>query len=305
MRRWKPKLGLGLWVGLLLLLLCVGGTLALGAQLALMLLLPPEQWRIDMEMYGQLVALVALLLASGFLIYRVVGALTLSYEMDRNGLYIVWIGNRAVLPLSQIESLSKGAPGAEVSLLPLRRVGYYWGRGRTEGGKLLHLFTTHSLNDSLVVHTEHEAYAISPAAQDSFVQELEQRRRIGAVKSLRPTFEPGRVFFYAFWQDRVVRWALICTFGLNLLLVGALALRYPELGPMVALRFDAAGQVTELRPRHQVLFMPLAAFGLSLLNTGLGISFYRRNKTSARLLQLGSVFIQLMFGVALLAVLLG
>jgi hypothetical protein len=63
--------------------------------------------------------------------------------------------------------------------------------------------------------------------------------------------------------------------------------------------------VTELRPRHQVLFMPLAAFGLSLLNTGLGISFYRRNKTSARLLQLGSVFIQLMFGVALLAVLLG
>jgi hypothetical protein len=50
--------------------------------------------------------------------------------------------------------------------------------------------------------------------------------------------------------------------------------------------------------------MPLAAFGLSLLNTGLGISFYRRNKTSARLLQLGSVFVQVMFGVALLAVLL-
>jgi hypothetical protein len=248
---------------------------------------------------------VALLLCSGFLLYRVMGALTLSYQMDRNGLYIVWIGNRAVIPLSQIESLSKGAPGAQVTLLHLRRIGYYWGRGRTEDGRLLHLFTTSSLNNSLVIHTEDEAYVISPAAQDSFVQELEQRRRIGAVKSLRPTFEPGRVFFYAFWNDRVVRWALILTFGLNLLLVGALALRYPELEPMVSMRFNAAGQVTELRPRHQVLFMPLAAFGLSLINAGLGISFYRRNKTSARLLQLGSVFVQIMFGVALLAVLLG
>jgi hypothetical protein len=292
-------------VGLLLLLLCVGGIAALGAQMVWMLFQPPEAWRIDMEIYGQLVALVALLLCSGFLLYRVMGALTLSYQMDRNGLYIVWIGNRAVIPLSQIESLSKGAPGAQVTLLHLRRIGYYWGRGRTEDGRLLHLFTTSSLNNSLVIHTEDEAYVISPAAQDSFVQELEQRRRIGAVKSLRPTFEPGRVFFYAFWNDRVVRWALILTFGLNLLLVGALALRYPELEPMVSMRFNAAGQVTELRPRHQVLFMPLAAFGLSLINAGLGISFYRRNKTSARLLQLGSVFVQIMFGVALLAVLLG
>jgi hypothetical protein len=292
-------------VGLLLLLLCVGGMVALGAQMAWMLFQPPEAWRIDMEIYGQLVALVALLLCSGFLLYRVMGALTLSYQMDRNGLYIVWIGNRAVIPLSQIESLSKGAPGAQVTLLHLRRIGYYWGRGRTEDGRLLHLFTTSSLNNSLVIHTEDEAYVISPAAQDSFVQELEQRRRIGAVKSLRPTFEPGRVFFYAFWNDRVVRWALILTFGLNLLLVGALALRYPELEPMVAMRFDAAGQMTELRPRHQALFMPLAAFGLSLINAGLGISFYRRNKTGARLLQLGSVFVQIMFGVALLAVLLG
>ncbi len=292
-------------MGTLLLLLCVGGMVALGAQMVWMLFQPPEAWRIDIEIYGQLVALVALLLCSGFLLYRVMGALTLSYQMDRNGLYIVWIGNRAVIPLSQIESLSKGAPGAQVTLLHLRRIGYYWGRGRTEDGRLLHLFTTSSLNNSLVIHTEQEAYVISPAAQDSFVQELEQRRRIGAVKSLRPTFEPGRVFFYAFWNDRVVRWALILTFGLNLLLVGALALRYPELEPMVGMRFDAAGQMTELRPRHQALFMPLAAFGLSLINAGLGISFYRRNKTGARLLQLGSVFVQIMFGVALLAVLLG
>jgi hypothetical protein len=304
MRRWKPKLSVGLWVGLLLLLLCLGGILALGAQMVWLLFQPPEAWLIDIELYGQLVALVALLLCTGFLLYRVAGALTLSYQMDRNGLYIVWIGNRAVIPLSQIESLSKGAPGAEVTLLHLRRIGYYWGRGRTEDGKLLHLFTTSPLRNSLVIHAEHEAYAISPAAQDSFVQELEQRRRLGAVKSLHPTFEPGRVFFYAFWNDRVVRWALICTFGLNLLLVGVLALHYPGLEPMVAMRFDATGQITELRPRHQVLFMPLAAFGLSLLNTGLGISFYRRNKTSARLLQLGSVFVQVMFGVALLAVLL-
>jgi hypothetical protein len=306
MRSWKPKPGSGLWLGLMLLLLVIAGVVILGARLALPFLQqPPELWPVNMAIYQEFVAFVLLLLLLGFLFYRVAGALTLRYQMDRNGLYIVWIGNRAVIPLSQVESVDIGLAHATRPWPFINDIGYYSGRGRTAEGKLLHRFSTATLARSLVIQTASDAYAISPAAQESFVQELEQRRRIGAVKSLMPTVEPGRIIFYAFWSDRVVRWALVLTFGINLLLLGVLAFSYPQLAENIAMRFDAVGQVTELRPRHQVLFLPLAAFVLSLLNTGLGLSFYRRNRAGAQLLQVGSVLVQVLFGVALLAIIIG
>jgi hypothetical protein len=302
MRRWKPKIGTGLWLGLLLLLVCLAGMAFFGMRLFVWFTLPPEEWTVNLAVYAHLVALLALLLVVGGVLYRIIGVLTLSYQMDRNGLYIVWTGNRAVVPLAQVESIDIGSSGAVKHWRFLPGIGYYSGRGHTGDRRVLHFFTTASLSRSLVIYTADNAYAISPADRETFVQELEQRRRIGAVKSLAPTFEPGRVFFYAFWKDRVVRWALVLTFGINLLLLGILAARYPDLATMIEMRFNAAGQVTELRPRHQVLFLPLAAFVLSLLNTGLGLSFYRRDRTGAQLLQLGSVLIQVLFGVAVLTI---
>jgi hypothetical protein len=77
-----------------------------------------------------------------------------------------------------------------------------------------------------------------------------------------------------------------------------LAARYPLLGPTVPMRFNAIGQVAEPRPRHQVLFLPLAAFGIGLINTVIGLAFYRRQQLGARLLQGASVVVQILFGVA-------
>jgi hypothetical protein len=302
MRRWKPKLGTGLWVGVLLLLVALGGSIFFGVRLTAELLQPPELWPVNLALYTQFVGFVGALLATGLLTYRLAGALTLSYEMDRNGLYILWVGNRAVIPINQIANIDVGATGSVIPWNPLYRIGYFGGRGRNPQGNTLHMFTTLALSRSLLIHTDDNSYAISPADQDSFVQELEQRRRLGAVKPLAPAIEPGRIFLYAFWNDPVVRRALVVAFGLNLLLLGVLAWRYPDLAPAVAMRFDAAAQVTELRPRHQVLFLPMAAFGLSVLNTGLGLLVYRRSKTGAQLLQLGSVIVQVLFGIAMLTI---
>jgi lipopolysaccharide export LptBFGC system permease protein LptF len=47
-----------------------------------------------------------------------------------------------------------------------------------------------------------------------------------------------------------------------------------------------------------VLFLPLAACALSLLNTVVGLAFYRQQQLGARLLQGASVVVQLLFGVA-------
>jgi hypothetical protein len=99
-----------------------------------------------------------------------------------------------------------------------------------------------------------------------------------------------------------VRILLLIAFACNLLVLALLAARYPELSPTVQMRFNAAGEVAALRPRHQVLFLPLAAFGLGLLNTGLGLLLYRREQLGARLLQGASVLVQVLFGIAVFTI---
>lgn len=302
MRHWKPQPSAGRWVALALLLLALAGALALGVQLAGVLRGAPETWPITLALYGRVVALLALLLVAGALAYRTAGVFTLGYELDRNGLYIVWLGNRAVVPLEQVQHIDIGAGPLLLPWGPLQSIGYYWGQGRIDDGRRLHLFSTRPPAQSLVVYTPTEVYAISPADREAFVQDLEQRRNLGATKPLAAMIEPSRMFLYDFWNDHTVRILLVIGLVLNLVVLGLLAARYPSLDALVRMRFDAAGQVSDLRPRHQVLFLPLAAFALLLLNTVVGLLFYRTQPVGARLLQGASVVLQILFGIAVLTI---
>jgi len=87
-----------------------------------------------------------------------------------------------------------------------------------------------------------------------------------------------------------------------LLVLGVLMARYSALAPVLRMRFDPAGQVADLRPRHQILFLPLAAFGLTLLNIALGLLVYQRQQLGARLLQGASLIVQILFGIAMLTI---
>src|SRR5688500_15629200 len=109
MRRWKPQTSIGRWIAVLLLLAVLTGAGLLALQLARMLSGPPESWPIDFGFYWRTVALLAMLLLAGALVYRIGSVFTLGYELDRNGLYITWLGNRAVVPLDQIQSVDVGA----------------------------------------------------------------------------------------------------------------------------------------------------------------------------------------------------
>jgi hypothetical protein len=302
MRRWNPQFSIGRWIAVALLIATLVAAGLVGAQLAGALSGPPESWQVNLGVYGRLVGLVGLLLLAGALAYRAASAFTLGYELDRNGLYVVWLGNRAVIPLERIQSVDLGVVPARVPWRPVQGIGYYWGRGRTLDGRRLHLFSTQPLARALVIYTPEEAFAISPADHEAFVQDLEQRRNLGATKPLAATFQPSRIFLYDFWNDTTVRILLVIAFALNLAVLGVLAARYPLLEPLIRMRFDAAGQVSDLRPRHQVLFLPLAAFGLSLLNTVLGLLIYRAQPIGARLLQGASVLVQLLFGIAALTI---
>lgn len=302
MRRWKSQPSVRRWVALALLLLLLAALAWLGLRIAGRLRGEPASWQIDLPLYGQVLALVALLLAAGGLAYRTAAAFTLGYEIDRNGMYVVWLGNRAVVPLEWVQSIDSGVTPVRMPLRWLQGLGYFWGQGRDSDERRLHLFTTMPPEQSLVVYTPDDVYVISPADRDAFVQDLEQRRNLGATKPLAAAVETSRIFLYDFWNDSTVRALLLVALGLNLLVLGVLASRYAALEPLVRMRFDAAGQVSDLRPRHQVLFLPLAALALSLLNMVLGLLFYRAQPVGARLLQGASVVVQILFGIAVLTI---
>lgn len=275
----------------------------LGARLVAALARPPSAWPIDGQLYAQGLLVLALLLLSGMLLYRVLATLTLSYAVDRNGVYIFWLGNRAVVPLQQIESVESGLTLPPSLGAVLRSVGYNHGQVRTREGRVVHRFATVSLRRSLVLHTAAASYALSPQDSDGFVQDLEQRRRLGSIQQLAPGVEQGRLFLYAFWEDRIVRSALLLALVLNLALFGWLMLMYPSLPALVELRANAAGTAAALRPRYQLLVLPLAGSVVGLLNAGLGLTLYGREPAGARLLQIASVVVQSLFVVAALTIL--
>lgn len=302
MRTWKPQPSIMLWIGIALLVAALIGAALVGSRLGTYLDGAPESWPVNLGLYGLVLLMLALLAASGALAYRIAAALTLRYELDRNGLYIVWLGNRAVVPLDQIQTVDLGVHDIRLPYGSLQRLGYTWGRARGREGRIVHLFATQAPQRCLAISTAAATYAVSPADNEAFVQDLEQRRALGATMPLQASVAPSRIFLYEFWNDRTVRTMLLVAFAINLLVLGLLAARYPQLAPEVQMRFDAVGEVVELRPRHQVLFLPLAAFGLSVLNTGLGLLLYRAQQLGARLLQGASIVVQLLFGIAVYTV---
>src|SRR6266498_2807581 len=195
MRRWNSQSSIGRWIALALLIIVLVVCGLVGIRLAQGFNGPPETWQIDLTVYGLVVGLIGLLLLAG----------TLAYELDRNGLYIVWLGNRVVVPLERIQSVDLGVLPARMPWRIVQGVGYYGGQGRTGDGRRLHVFSTQALARALVIYTPEDASAISPADHEAFVQDLEQRRNLGATKPLAATFEPSGMFLYDFWNDSTVR----------------------------------------------------------------------------------------------------
>ncbi len=301
MRRWKPQRSLGLLIALVLLIAAVLGAFFIGRTLATDLGGAPETWPIDLALYGRALAFLALVLLAGILAFRVLVALTMRYELDRNGLYIRWLGNSSVVPLGQILHLDLGVRADRMSWRWVQGIGVEWGTGRALG-KDVQLFATQPVHECLTVHTPDTIYAISPADRESFVQELEQRRNLGATKSLAPAVAPARLTGYQFWSDKTVRRLLLVALGINLVILGLIATRYPALASTIEMRFDAAGATSELRPRYHVLLLPGAALALTMFNTGMGVLLYRSQQLGARLLQGASIIVQLLFLIATTAI---
>ena len=301
MRVWTPPPGIGRLIAIVLLLATIGGLGLVVWQLRQTFSGDPTQWQIGPDLFIRVCLLCALALCAGWLAYRLAAALTLRYELDRNALTIIWLGSRMTIPLDQIVTVDAGVRAA-TRLGPLQQIGAYWGRGVAPGHVPVHFFTTRSPASSLTIYAAGVGYLISPSDQAGFISDLDERRKLGAARAVTATTSADRLFLSAFWNDPAVRWLLALVLMVNLAALGLLTLRYGALPQTLEMRFDSAGGVSGMRPRFQILFLPLAAFGLSLVNLLIGLVIFRREPDGARLVQGASLLIQLLFAVAVLSV---
>jgi hypothetical protein len=233
---------------------------------------------------------------------RFLRVVTLWYGLDRNVVYIGSLGNQEMVPLEDILRLDFGVRVDGLPVPIIQGIGCYWGTGTSSDSASVMVRSTIPPSRCIFIVTHQGTYAISPEEIELFVQELEQRRDLGATKQHAIEVVHGPWFNTPFWNDVSSIYLLALALVVNIIAVGLLSWYYPILPAEVEMRFDAVGGVSELRARHQVLFLPLAAFGVTLVNFFGALVFFRYEKLVARMLQGASVVVQILFCVAVIMI---
>lgn len=302
MRRWKPFPSIGRWLALVIALVFSGGFVAFGWLISGAFAGDPQSWQIDFGFFLQFVAMLVMLVLSAFSWLRWVQTLSLWYGLDRNAVFIGSLGNVEAVQLDAIERIDFGMKIDNLPQPLTQGIGCYWGEGTATGHDTVFIRSTLPASRCLFIVTDRATYAISPTEIELFVQEIEQLRNLGGTKRVIPDYEAGPWFNTAFWRDTSSKLLLTIAIIINIIAVGVIAWYYPNLAAEVEMRFDAVGGVLELRPRHQTLFLPLAALALTLANLLGAMIFFRYEKLISRMLQGASVVIQILFCVAVLMV---
>ncbi|MFM2031818.1 MAG: hypothetical protein RLZZ297_583 [Chloroflexota bacterium] len=300
MRRWKPFPSMGRWLALALAIVFTIGSGFFGWLCAIRFTADPTTWVIDLDFFLRFLAFLVMLFCAGTAWLRFISVTSLWYGIDRNVVFIGSLGNVEMVPLTDIVRLDFGVRVDGLPVPLIQGIGCYWGTGRANEHASVLVRSTIPPSRCIFIVTNSDTYAISPAELEVFVQELEQRRHLGATKEHATEIVHGPWFNTPFWHDMSTIYLLAVACLINVIAVGVLTYAFPQLPAQVEMRFDAVGGVSELRPRHQALFLPLAAFGVTLVNLFGALVFFRYDKLIARMLQGASVVVQILFCVAVI-----
>ena len=287
-----PRRRLGLLVGGLLLLLTL--------LLDIFWVWQVVNWPVAFLTFVQGMLVVLSLPWLGLLACGLYGLLTLRYHLDRNRLFLRWGATWQVVPLPQIERVEIGAP----LVSPLRYRGLWWpghwaGRGEAVGVGPTRFYATAPAARQVFLVTPSLAYAISPPDPEAFVRDFQLRRDMGPTQSLEPSSHQPAFSGWAFWTDRAAQ-GLLALGGLAVAaLLGRLCWRYPALPELLALHFDAQGQVDRVGLRSDLFALPVIGLFALVTDLVLGFLLYRRERVGAYLIWGSAVAVNVLLWLAL------
>ena len=226
----------------------------------------------------------------------------LAYTLGDDSLDITWLGRVTHVPYDAVEGVYTGQrlvghAAPQVPVWP----GIYVGPGRARGIGRLRFFATSPDPSALtLVALQHSGVVVSARNPHEFRQALIER--VQATSAETNTTVSVEALERAPWSAVFDLWCA-ATVGaaivLLLLVLLAITLGFDALPQQIPLRFDGAGQPSQLAPKNDILRLPAIGLLGMLLNTALGVWLHARERLPARLLWLSAAVLQ---GLVLVAV---
>lgn len=235
---------------------------------------PLEEWPITFSTFGWTLAAVIGVAADITLFWLGSQRSRLSYELDRNGIYIVQPGSHYTIPLDQVMNVSTADQ--------LR-----------QSAKPLIVFGNAQPGQQITIETFGYAYRLAVAERDLFSRELQERRQLGPIQSPPEGLTHNRPTLFNFFAGTTTRRLLVIGLLLNLVLWAVLTWRFPSLPATVPVRFDPLGGTAGTRAKAYTLLLPAIATGAWLGNLLLALVSYPRSRLVAEMLLLGALIVQL------------
>jgi Domain of unknown function (DUF1648)/Bacterial PH domain len=242
------------------------------------------------------------LLVAGYLGYRTIGAFTLEYWVDRNGVTLVWGLTRQIIPMAAIQRIQRGATAVGIDRL------WPWHWPYTERRRLwgadvgvVSSYATRPLSEQVILVTDGESYGLSPADPAKFLATIQSRYALGVARPLRSELQRPPLWTWRLWRDRVAQMLIVAGLAGVLLMFGILAFRYPSLPADVPLHFDVNGIPDRIAAKSGLFALPFIGMLVWLVNLVAGIWLYRRYQLGAAyLLWGGALIVQAIAALALL-----
>lgn len=280
MKRWEAPRNPRTLAWLLIAGLLIGGALGGLTNTSDELRGPIENWTITLPVFGVVLAVLAAFGSALVLTLRALRHASLGYALDRNAIYVLERNSRYVIPLDGVTGVWPADHQTPPTTLPT----IVFGAGAPA--------------TRVIVDTRHGRYRLAVRERDSFVQEVEERRRMGVVQPQPEGIVRRRPALAAFLAASSVQSLVLLTLLLNLLVWGLLAWRYTALPETVPVRFDPIGGTAGTRSRSYTLLLPAAATGMASFNWLLALLSHRRTRLGSELLLLGALVTQIVLLVA-------
>jgi len=282
---WHLEVRWGWLIGLSIVAALIALTIALTV---LAWMMPVTIWTFFMGVGAAL--MLALIIR---LIYQLWGLINAVYEMDRNAFVIHWGGIQHQIPMASVQSVLQGADVTGLRMqFGIRWPGYFVGLGEAPDVGPILFFATRRLKEQIIIRTAGMAYAISPRDLDEFLQAFRERLDMGPTQEVEESSKHPSFLDWAIWQDRLGLSVLLGSFTLLVLLVGLLCWRYPYLPPEVAMRFSPTGEALLVVAASRIFYLALLGVVFLVINGGLGLLLYHRERTATYFLWTGLLAVQ-------------
>ncbi len=233
-------------------------------------------------------------------VYRLYTLQNANYTLERDHVRLQWGWRIETVPTNVILWV-RPASDLEVPLqMPrIRWPGSILGSRNLPDGRAVEFLASQG-NSLILLGTANQAYAISPSDPDGFLQAYGQLIELGSLNpsqavSIQPSFLFARI-----WSSIPARLLLLTGAALSIAALVWAIIAIPRLS-QISLGFTALGKPRDPLPAIQLMFLPVFSFFAYVVNSSLGLFFYRsdHNHPWAYLLWSTSVLVGILFLMAI------